>query len=49
MMKLSEGALVKSFGAIAEKHAMQILAMNKITEFLDLVASTELKCAQLLN
>lgn len=48
-MKLSEVSLRQSFHQLSEKHSRQISAMARITEFLELVATTELKCAQLLN
>ena len=48
-MNLSESSLYKSFNSLSEKHLVQIQALTKVSEFLDLIATTELKCAQLLN
>ena len=44
-MKLTEGKLIQSFKTLSEKHTIQIQALAKVTEFLDLIATTELKCA----
>ena len=45
-MELSQpGSIGACFELLASKHKMQVAAMSKVADFLELVATTELKCA----
>ena len=38
-----------SFTGLLEKHKVQIQALKSVNEFLQLIATAELKCAKILN
>ena len=46
---LNEKNLTQSFEAIKLKHVPWLEALDKVIEFLDLIATAELRCAQVLN
>lgn len=48
-MKLSEKSIKNSFETLSQKHKLQVQALSQIADFLEIIATSELKCAELLN
>ena len=49
MIKLSEAGIKQSLDAFKKSHLHQIKAMSGVADFLEIIATAELKCAQILN